>query len=146
MKARFVVLLVIVAALASQNALAQTVKYSVVGTGSFALCFNAEFTEQVNCTSTSAVAAPLTDLEVGNGERNAQGGCESRVVTYAALPPITVPPIVENVTVVYQITDYDPSTGAGDANFTNYMGGSCNSPAGQNFAPRPVRWFSFPAV
>jgi hypothetical protein len=130
MKARFVVLLVIMAALASQNALAQTVKYSVVGTGSFAFCFNAAFTEEIACTNPAAVAAPVTDLEVGNGERNAQGGCESRVVTYAALPPITVPPIVENQTVVYQITDYDPSTGAGDANFTNYTGGSCN---GVNF-------------
>jgi hypothetical protein len=130
MKARFVVLLVIMAALASPNALAQTVKYSVVGTGSFAFCFNAAFTALLACTDPAAVAGPVTDLEVGNGERNAQGGCESRVVTYAALPPLTVPPLVEKLTVVYQITNYDPSTGAGDANFSNYTGGSCN---GVNF-------------
>jgi hypothetical protein len=44
MKARFAILLVIMAALASQNALAQTVKYSVVVTSTFAYCYNAAFT------------------------------------------------------------------------------------------------------
>jgi hypothetical protein len=131
MKARFVVLLVIMAALASQNASAQTVKYSIVVTGTEALCYNAAFTAQIACTNPAAVAAPVTILQVGYGTKNAQGGCESRVETISALPPITYPPpSVENETVVKQVTDYDRNTGSGDYSITNYTGGSCN---GVNF-------------
>jgi hypothetical protein len=130
MKARFVVLLVIMAALASQNALAQTVKYSVVVTGPLAICFNAAITEEIACTNPAAVPVPVTYLVVGYGTKNPEGGCESRVVNYAASPPIGLPPVVQNQTVVKQITDYDPSTGAGDYSITNYTGGQC---VGVNF-------------
>jgi hypothetical protein len=131
MKARFVVPLVIMAALASQNALAQTVKYSVVVTGTEALCYNAAITELLACTNPAAVPVPLTYVSLGYGTKNAQGGCEQRVTTYAALPPIGVPQApAGNVTVVKQVTDYDPSTGSGDYSVTNYTGGSCN---GVNF-------------
>jgi hypothetical protein len=108
-----------------------TVKYSIVVTGTLALCFNAAFTQEVACTNPTAVAAPGTSVAVGYGTKNAQGGCESRVSSFAALPPITYPPPTpENQTVVKQVTDYDPSTGSGDYNITNYTGGSCN---GVNF-------------
>jgi hypothetical protein len=131
MKARIVVLLVMMAALASQNALAQTVKYSIVVTGTQAYCYNAAFTAQIACTNPAAVAVPVTELQVGYGTKNAQGGCEIRVESVAALPPIAYPPPTPgNTTVVKQVTDYDPSTGSGDYSITNYTGGSCN---GVNF-------------
>jgi hypothetical protein len=132
MKARFVILLVVMASAASQTALAQitTVQYSEVETGSSAICFNAAFTAETACTNPTAIAAPVTLLSVGHGERNAQGGCHSFVTTISALPPQSVAPSVSNTNTVYQITDYDSSTGAGDYSFTQYTGGQC---VGVNF-------------
>jgi len=143
MKARYVVFLIILAACTSQTALAQSTgtgvnlplkagQFSTTTTGSVAICLNPTTFVEEACTTTGALAVPLTVVSVGNGTGTAQGrGCESIVETDSNFPVDASPPFVApNEHIVFTITHYDPTTGAGNDSFTGYVGGHCN---GANF-------------
>jgi hypothetical protein len=143
MKARYVVLLIMLAACTSQTALAQSTatgvnlplkagQFSTTTTGSIAICLNPTTFVEEACTTKGVIAAPLTVVSVGNGTGTAQGtGCESIVETDSDFPVDASPPLVTpNEHIVFKITDYDLTTGAGDDSFTGNVGGHCN---GANF-------------
>ena len=133
MKARYAVLLVMLAPFASQKALADGIPiragtYSVTTTGSIAVCIKptTPFPEEA-CTTKGVFVAPVTVLSVGHGTGDAEGGCQSIVETDSDFPVDASPPLVTpNEHVTYTITDYDPNTGTGDDSFIGYVGGHCN--------------------
>jgi hypothetical protein len=139
MKARYTILLVMLAILASQKAkigFAQDTSvniplragtFSVTGVGSLALCLNpaAGFAE-VNCAAKGATAFPFTSLLVGTVVSNGQILCQTVASTFSTFPVDITPPSVATQHAAIKILDYDPHTGAGDSSFISYIGGHCN--------------------
>jgi len=129
MKARFLVLLLMLATLTSQKALAQNFPlkartFSSTVTGSLAICLNPTTFALEACTTKGVLVAPLTVLSVGRGVGDAKGNaCSSVVETDSDFPVDASPPLVtKNEHVVAKLTTYDPTTGVGDGTSTTYTG------------------------
>jgi hypothetical protein len=142
MKARSVVLLVMLAAFAlifSQKAIAgkgnggqgipiPSGQFSSTAQGSFAVCLNPTTFVEESCSTSGALVAPLTLLDngvvTGDGSGNS---CEAFTEVDTDFPPDASPPTVTtNEHSVSKELDYDSTTGTGDGSFTSYTGGSCN--------------------
>jgi hypothetical protein len=133
MKACFLVLLLMLATLTSQKALAQSFPlkagtFSTTVTGSIAVCLNPTTFVEEACTTKGVFVAPITVLSVGRGVADAQGNaCASVVETDSDFPVDASPPLVtKNEHNVTKLTTYDSNTGVGDATGTTYTGGHCN--------------------
>lgn len=133
MKALFAILLVMLAALASQKALAQPFPlkagtFSTTLTGLLAICLNPTTFVEEACTTKGVIAAPLTVLSVGRIVGDAEGNsCSSVVETDSDFPVDASRPFVTlNEHGVGKLTNYDPNTGVGDGTVTTYTGGHCN--------------------
>lgn len=118
MKARFVILLVMLAAFASQKALAQPFPlkpgtFSTTLTGSLAICLNPTTFVEEACTTKGVIAGPLTVLSVGRIVGDAEGNsCSSVVETDSDFPVDASPPFVTlNEHGVGKLTNYDANTG-----------------------------------
>ena len=137
MKARYTVLLVMLAVFASQKAMAQDTSVniplragtsSITNTGSLALCLNpAEGFTEVSCGSQGAQAFPFTPLGVGIVTGNGQIACQTVASTFSDFPVDITPPFVrKNQNTTSKILDYNPHTGVGDVSFIDYAGGHCH--------------------
>jgi hypothetical protein len=138
MKAPYAVLLVMLAALASQTAKAQDTSVniplragtvSVTNAGSVAVCLNpAKGYIEVSCGSKGAQAFPFTALNVGfSTGGNGSIACQTVASTFSDFPVDITPPLVsKNQNATIKILDYDPHTGVGDGSFITYNGGHCN--------------------
>jgi hypothetical protein len=94
---------------------------------------NSSFTQEVACSTKGAVAVPLTLLSVGHVTAASGGSCQTSVSTISDFPVDKSPPQVGTTDhTVSTATDYDPSTGTGDASFISYVGGTCH---GATFDP-----------
>jgi hypothetical protein len=131
------VVLVMVAVLASQTAMAQDTSVniplkagtaSVANTGSVAICLNpAKGYIEVSCGAKGAQAFPFTALNVGTSTGNGKIACQTVDATFSDFPVDITPPLVsKNQNSTIKILDYDPHTGAGDGSFITYTGGHCN--------------------
>jgi hypothetical protein len=96
-----------------------------------AVCLNPTTFVLESCSSKGALVYPISFTAVGSENRDTKGACVARTNLSSPLPPSTSPPIVDSKAhEVVIVTDYDPTTGVGDATFTNYDGGRC---IGANF-------------
>jgi hypothetical protein len=102
--------------------------YSETVRGSYFLCLaHAEPSPPANCGSPGSTGVPINALAVGASTFNAEGnGCVTWTETDSDSPVDASPPTVFVVHQTAQTTNYDPTTGTGDGNFTNYFGGKCN--------------------
>jgi hypothetical protein len=155
MKSRYAVLLVISAAIAvvlSQRAMAgkggdsrgqggiplRAGQYSATIQGSVAICLNPSTFAQESCSTSGALAAPLSDLENGEFTEDGSGNsCAAFTEVDANLPVNASPPTVTNVNTVAKVLDYDSTTGTGDSSFTSYSGGACQRQRNRNFQRHP---------
>jgi hypothetical protein len=108
-------------------------QFAVTTTGSFAICLNSSFTQEVACSTTGAVAVPLTLLVVGHVTAASDTACQTSVSTISDFPVDKSPPQVGATDhSVSTPISYDPSTGTGDISFISYVGGTCH---GATFDP-----------
>jgi hypothetical protein len=142
MKARYAVLLVILASFAvvmSQKMVAANGEgggiplpvgqFSITGQGSLAICLNpSNPASEEACTTSGALVVPLSVLDNGAGALDSSGNaCFTFTEVDANLPVDASPPLVTpNEHVVGSVTNYDSTTGTGDGSFTGYVGGKCN--------------------
>ena len=91
--------------------------------GNFALTVNGS---ESSCTSPTS-CIQLNIIEAGATVRDSAGnGCGTHTAVVAFSPPVQGPPITAQVTHVFKVTNYDPTTGIGDQLLTEYNGGKCN--------------------
>jgi len=104
-----------------------TGQYEGTTSGSFTFCFNSSF-QEVACGTAGEIVVPSTLLNVGYETFDKQGNiCAVSTGTISDLPVNASPPqVLKNVITVSKVTDYDPSTGAGDATVANYVVGDCH--------------------
>jgi hypothetical protein len=145
MKARYAVLLVMVAAflaVLSQKALAgnpgqggfplllPSGQFSFAVQGSIAICLNPTTFAEEACSTTGVLAVPLTQLQIGVLTEDGAAGdkCETSTEVLSDLPVGASPnPVVSaNNHSADKITSYDPTTGIGTGTFIAYTGGTCN--------------------
>jgi hypothetical protein len=133
MKARCLVLLLMLATFTGQKALAQSFPLkagssSITATGSVAVCLNPTTFANEACTTTGVLVVPLTVLSVGRNVSDAEGNtCASVAETDTVFPANAFLPIVtKNEHNVSKLTSYDPNTGVGVGTNTSYIGGHCN--------------------
>jgi hypothetical protein len=144
MKARYAVLLVMLAALAAvlgQKALAgqggdngeqggiplPTGQFSTTVQGSFAICLNPTTFAQESCSTSGAFAIPLSSRQNGVSTIDASGNsCQTFMEVDSVLPLDASSPSVTNGNSVGKLLNYDSMTGTGDSSFTSYTGGACH--------------------
>jgi hypothetical protein len=81
---------------------------------------------QIPCTQ-GASGVAIDALAVGAYTSDAEGNaCATWTETETVLPLSAAPPAVFVVHQTTQIMSYDPSTGAGEGSYTNYLGGACH--------------------
>ena len=100
--------------------------YSATAHGNFAFCLESpSFIVEVSCTSSGAVAFPITEVDLGQGTRDKNGhACTTFTTTDSDLTPGTSP---TQVGVGYDdetITSYDPTTQSGDQSYLFYSSSS----------------------
>lgn len=142
MKARYAILLVIVAAFAA--VLSQKPSYaedrqkgkiplvvgqfSFVAQGNVAICLNPATSTPESCRTSGVRVISAMGTDYGAVTWDNEGrSCASYTNVQSALPIGASPPsVTPNSHIVTELTDYDPTTGTGDNNFTVYVGGKCN--------------------
>ena len=136
MKARYAVLLVMLAAFAavlSQKAIAgkggipfPAGQFSTTSQGSFAACVNPTTFALESCSTSGVLVFPTSDLQNGMTTFDASGhGCATFTEIQSDLPPDAFPPFVTNEHSVSKLLNYDSMTGTGNGSFTGYTGGAC---------------------
>jgi hypothetical protein len=101
--------------------------YAFTDQGSIAVCLDQQTFALVHCGSAGSIVAPLSILHVGVITYDIEGNsCEKFTETETHLPVNASPPAVFVLHVAGKITNYDPTTGTGDASFTEYVGGQCH--------------------
>jgi hypothetical protein len=99
--------------------------FSFSDQGTESLCFTPGFTATEACSTPKAVTAQLNQVAVGQFFDDGKGNTCGTFTTFASfLGGSTVPLPSTNVS-VSKITGYNPSTGVGDASFTDFLGGTC---------------------
>ncbi|HEV8715147.1 MAG TPA: hypothetical protein VGX03_20245 [Candidatus Binatia bacterium] len=101
--------------------------YAATAQGSLFLCFKGTPPPlPAKCGSEGSVGFPFSVLQVGSAIYDTDGNaCATVTNTSVHLPVDASPPFVVEVHSVAKVTSYDPTTGTGDASFTNYVGGQC---------------------
>lgn len=100
--------------------------------GSLAICVDPTTFANEPCSTTGALAVPLSFTGMGYTTRDEKGGCHARTEMSSPLPPSAFAPVVDStVHIPFKITNYDPTTGVGDLSFIIYDGGDCTG--GSNF-------------
>src|SRR5262252_4884521 len=102
--------------------------YAVTEHGSVFVCVgNAPPFPLAKCGSEGSIGIPLDILEVGAITYDTAGNsCETFTQVNNDLPVSAVPPGVSVFRVTATVTSYDPTTGLGDASWTEYVGGQCH--------------------
>ena len=102
--------------------------YTTTCQGSLALCFDSTTHAPTNCGTGSPVVLAFSALKIKALTLDAKGtACATFIETDASLPVGKNPPAVSPVrTEAITIPSYDPATGMGDFNGTQYSGGKCN--------------------
>ncbi len=115
--------------------------YATTCQGPLALCLDSTTHAPTNCGTGSPVVLAFSALQIRALTRDAKGtACATYIETDASLPvgknpPHVGPVLAETIT----ISSYDPATGMGDFNDTEYSGGKCNgSSFDSNGAPAIV--------
>ena len=100
--------------------------YSYTAHGNFGYCLESpSFTVEVSCTNPEAVAFPITEVDVGQGTRDANGhSCTTITGTDSDLTPGTSATLVGQGYDVDTITSYDPTTQSGDESYIFYSSSS----------------------
>jgi hypothetical protein len=92
--------------------------------GSFFVCLGPN--GQIPCTQ-GASGVSIDALAVGVYTSDADGNACATWTETETVPPVSAaPPTVVVIHQVTKITSYDPSTGAGEGSYTNYLGGTCH--------------------
>jgi hypothetical protein len=100
--------------------------YSFTAQGSFAGCFSQSFVEEP-CDTAGVVVFPVTALVNGQVTMDTNGnGCATLTATISNLPVDATPPLLLAEHAVFKLHDYDPGTGSGDFDLSNFKGGKCN--------------------
>lgn len=100
--------------------------YSFTEQGSFAGCFSQSFVEEP-CDTAGVVVFPVTALVNGQVTMDSHGnGCATLTATISNLPVDATPPLLLAEHAVFKLHDYDPGTGSGDFDVSNFKGGKCN--------------------
>ncbi len=103
-----------------------TGQFAVTTQGSLAVCINAKTYVEVPCSKQDALSLPLTFMAGGVETWDATGKtCATAMTVLSASPPNASPPNISHTQVIKMITNYDPTTGTGDASFTEWSGGTC---------------------
>jgi hypothetical protein len=100
-------------------------KYSSTLQGSLTFCFKPGFLATENCSTVGAIPVPLNVVVVGQGTQDKDGDSCTTYTSTSGTPGSPVPPSVGVGPNVSKVTNYDPATGSGDGNYTNYAGGKC---------------------
>lgn len=91
--------------------------------GNFSVTVNGS---ESSCTSPNS-CIQLNIIEAGATMRDSAGnGCGTHTAVVTFSPPVPAAPIVAQVTHVFKVTNYDPTTGIGDQLLTEYSGGKCS--------------------
>lgn len=141
MKARYAVLFVLAgfAIAAGQTAVAAkggagpegiplpSGQFSFTTQGTEALCFIPGTETSEACSTSGVLVVPITLLDTGAGSYDTVGnGCFQFTEVDTVLPVNAIPPLVQHLQSVGNVTSYDSITGTGDVSFTVYSGGRCN--------------------
>jgi hypothetical protein len=101
-------------------------QFSVTTQGSLAVCINSKTYVEESCSKKDALSLPLTLTRGGVETWDAKGeACATSMTLFSASPPNASPPNIFHTMVEKNITNYDPTTGIGDASFTEWSGGTC---------------------
>jgi len=101
-------------------------KFAGRGSGFFTFCFNGA--ALISCSSVSPVPSPVpyNQTQISQQTRDAAGNaCEVFTRTYAPVFGTTSSANVATPHRVFTSTSFDPTTGSGTANFSQYRGGNC---------------------
>jgi len=137
MKARYAVLLVMLAAFAavlSQKAIAgkggipfPAGQFSTTLQGSFAICLDSTTFAGESCSTSGVLVFPQSTLQNGVITFDASGNsCSTSTAVNSNLPVDAFLQPVTNQNSVNKVLNYDSMTGTGDASFTSYTGGACH--------------------
>ena len=102
--------------------------YATTCQGSLALCLDSTTFAPTNCGTGSPVVLAFSVQQIRALTRDAKGtACATYIETDASLPVgKNAPHIGQVLAEVITISSYDPATGMGDFNDTEYSGGKCN--------------------
>jgi hypothetical protein len=106
--------------------------YSFTTPGSYSICLDPKTFAGVDCATFSGpLVVPFTYVAVGALTRDGNGNSCGTWSEVSSVPvsnalPLTPPIVSVGTHAVGKISTYDPATGTGDINFTNYSGGKCN--------------------
>src|SRR6266852_5603370 len=110
-------------------------KFETRGSGVYTLCFRENFTKKVDCASAPHEEVPFKLTAVSHNIRDAVGNCcafttmtgaPTDVLAYSAkYASWGLLKINFTRTNVSTTTSFDPTTGSGTAEFSQYHGGSC---------------------
>jgi len=109
--------------------------YSFTTPGSYSICLDPKTFAGVDCATFSGpLVVPFTYVAVGALTRDNKGNSCGTWTEVSSVPvgntlPLTPPIVGMGTHAVGKISAYDPTTGTGDINFTNYQGGKCNGSA-----------------
>ncbi len=101
-------------------------KFAGRGSGFFTFCFNGA--ALISCSSVSPVPSPVpyNQTQISQQTRDAAGNaCEVFTRTYAPVFGTTSSANVATPHRVFTSPSFDPTTGSGTANFSQYRGGNC---------------------
>lgn len=100
--------------------------YAFTGHGSVAVCLDQQTFSLVQCGTAGSIVVAFTSQAVGGQTFDAKGNsCATFTETEVSSPVGASPTTVVEFHSVGKVTSYDPTTGTGDASFTNYSGGKC---------------------
>ena len=121
--------------------------YAFTFDGGYAVCLNASFAE-VACTDASvAFVFPQTTKQVGVSTADRNGNtCATSTATISDNPLDKSLPLVLTLIGVTTTTAYDPATGTGSAQGTNYVGGKCNGAVFDSDGATEVATFTYNSV